>query len=279
MLVNTILGIQLEFDIILIQELSWITIHSISSLKSKNTKELVDVPNHPNWITFSKVSTTENNSSWVILYINIRISFIQFSLSKDILNHRDISLISFFNNNNIFSLINIYSDSSQPALKHLKNMKATIIYNCNNVSTSGSNKLSWRHLKIIMKDNMCLKRIIDIADACFELGYWPLYFKILTSIIIPKSNKESYNSPKLFRLIVLLNIINKPIEKVIGERLQFQLISNNSIYPSQLGGLEQESIIDVRVALTHFIHSRWVKNVNTSTLAFDIAQFFPSLNH
>ena len=126
MLVNTILEIQLEFDIILIQELSWITIHSISSSKSKNTEELVDVPNHPNWITFSKASTIENDSSWVILYINIRISFIWFSLSKDILNHRDISFISFFNNNNIFSLINIYSDSSQPALKHLKDMKATI---------------------------------------------------------------------------------------------------------------------------------------------------------
>ena len=29
----------------------------------------------------------------------------------------------------------------------------------------------------------------------------------------------------------------------------------------------------------HIIHSDWVKNLSTSTLAFDIAQFFPSLNH
>jgi len=53
-LVNTILRIQSEFDIIFIQELSWITICSISSSKSKDGEELVGIPNHPNWITFSR---------------------------------------------------------------------------------------------------------------------------------------------------------------------------------------------------------------------------------
>lgn len=68
---------------------------------------------------------TENDSPHVISYINIRISSMQFSLCKDILNYRNISLIFFFNNN-IFSLINIYLDSSQTALKYLKDMEATI---------------------------------------------------------------------------------------------------------------------------------------------------------
>jgi len=37
--------------------------------------------------------------------------------------------------------------------------------------------------------------------------------------------------------------------------------------------------MDARVVLTHIIQSGWVKNLITSTLAFNIAQFFPSLNH
>ena len=37
-------------------------------------------------------------------------------------------LVSFLNNNDIFVVINIYSDSSQSALKHLKNTKDTISY-------------------------------------------------------------------------------------------------------------------------------------------------------
>jgi len=41
---------------------------------------------------------------------------------------------------------------------------------CNNSLTPGPDKLSWRHLKNIIKDNVCLRKIINIADACFELG-------------------------------------------------------------------------------------------------------------
>ena len=79
---------------------------------------------------------------------------------------------------------------------------------------------------------MCLRKNINIADVCFDLDYWPSYFKVSTFIIIPKPNKELYNSPKVFRPIVLLNTSGKLIEKVIGERLQFHLISNNFIHLS-----------------------------------------------
>ena len=37
--------------------------------------------------------------------------------------------------------------------------------------------------------------------------------------------------------------------------------------------------MDAGIALTHIIWLGWVKNLTTSTLAFNIAQFFPSLNH
>jgi len=74
-------------------------------------------------------------------------------------------------------------------------------------------------------------------------------------------------------------MIGKLFEKIIGEHLQFHTISNSFIHHSQLEGLKQKSTMDAGVILTHIIHSGWVKNLITSTLAFDIAQFFPSLNH
>ena len=98
-------------------------------------------------------------------------------------------------------------------------------------------------------------------------------------IVIPKLNKKSYDSPKSFRPIILLNTIGKLIKKVIGERLQFNTVSNNFIHLSQLGSLKFKSMIDAGVTLTHAIQSSWVKNLTTSTLVFDIAQFFPLLNH
>jgi len=89
----------------------------------------------------------------------------------------------------------------------------------------------------------------------------------------------AYNSPKSFRPIILLNTIGKLIEKVIAERLQFHVAKNDFIHPSQLGGLKFKSTTDAGVTLTHIIRSGWIKNKTTSILAFNIAQFFLSLNH
>jgi len=58
--------------------------------------------------------------------MNTHISSLQFSLQNDILNHRNLSCISFFNQGSIFFLINIYSDLSQSALKYLKDTEANI---------------------------------------------------------------------------------------------------------------------------------------------------------
>jgi len=108
----------------------------------------------------------------------------------------------------------------------------SVIANCNNSSTPEPDKLSWSHLKTVLKHNECLTNIINIVNTYIDLGYWPAYFKRSTMIIIPKLNKQSYDSPKLFRLIVLLNMLGKLIEKVIGKRLQFQIASNDFIHPS-----------------------------------------------
>ena len=89
------------------------------------------------------------------------------------------------------------------------------------ILTSSPNRLLWSHFKYVLKDNLCLQNIIRIANAYLNLSYWLAYFKILTTIVIPKPNKALYNMFKSFRPIVLLNTLSKLIEKVIGNRLQF----------------------------------------------------------
>jgi len=98
-------------------------------------------------------------------------------------------------------------------------------------------------------------------------------------IIIPKPNKTLYDTLKAFQPIVLLNILGKLIEKVISSRLQFHSIVFNFNYPNQLEGIKQCSTIDTSIFLTYLIYTEWVKGLHTSTLVFDIVQFFPFLNH
>ena len=81
---------------------------------------------HPNWISFAKIPLDEKDFPRVIAYVNICLSSLCFLFRKDIINHRDISLISFFNNNVCFYIMNIYSDSLHTALKYLKNTEVNI---------------------------------------------------------------------------------------------------------------------------------------------------------
>jgi len=129
------------------------------------------------------------------------------------------------------------------------------ISKCSDLSAPGPDKLMWCHLKLIIKNDDCLSNIINIADFCINLGYWPNYFKISTTIVIPKPNKLLYDHPKAFCLIVLLNTLGKLIEKVVTERLQFMVACNDFIHPSQLGGLKFKFISDAGIALIHIVRS------------------------
>jgi len=101
LIVNTILKVNVEFDIIFIQEPLWSTICSIPSSRNCEGESLVRVVNHPNWLTFSISLETESDYPRVIMYVNIRLISLCFALHKDVINYRDILLISFFNNSDV----------------------------------------------------------------------------------------------------------------------------------------------------------------------------------
>ena len=93
------------------------------------------------------------------------------------------------------------------------------INKCSSSSTLGSNYVSWKYLKALVNNNKSIANIVNIANSCINLRYYSSHFKNLMSIIIPKSNKPSYNNPKTFQPIVFLNILGKLIKKVISSRL------------------------------------------------------------
>ena len=57
---------------------------------------------------------------------SICISYLCFSLWKDIFNHKDINCFYFFNNGNIFFMLNVYSDDHQSTLKYLKDTEVNL---------------------------------------------------------------------------------------------------------------------------------------------------------
>jgi len=126
LIINTLLETHNQFDIILIQEPPWSEICKIPSSIDCKGKPLMGTNHYPNWILFTRFPLERLDSPRVITYINIHLSLLQFLLRNDIINHRDINLISFFNNNVCYYIMNVYSDSSHSVLKYLKDTEVNI---------------------------------------------------------------------------------------------------------------------------------------------------------
>ena len=125
-IITTILELLTHYNIILIQEPPWSEIHKIPSMLCSEGEPLMGSYHYPNWITYTRIPLIDSNFPRVIAYVNICLSSLHFLLRKDIINHRNIGLISFFNNNVCFYILNVYSDSLHSALKYLKDTEVNI---------------------------------------------------------------------------------------------------------------------------------------------------------
>jgi len=150
---------------------------------------------------------------------------------------------------------------------------------CSSLSSPGPDHVTWVHLKKIIAEPQCLNVFIKLANACLTVGRWPKHFKESVSVIIPKPGKPSYSAPKAFRPIALLNTLEKLIEKMLSNRIQHDMIAYDIVDPNQFGGICQRSTEDAGLYLTHLVRTGWAQGLKTSVIAFDIAQFFPSINH
>ena len=126
---------------------------------------------------FSRNLLHVGNSSRVITYINIRLSLLCFSLWKDIFNHRDISCVSFFNHGLVHLLINIYSDSSQSALKYLKDTEVNI----SNISSV-----------LIMTGDFNIKNSIWDPDFPHHSLHSNILFEVVDSLHLELSKPTKY---------------------------------------------------------------------------------------
>jgi hypothetical protein len=148
-----------------------------------------------------------------------------------------------------------------------------------NQSAPRLDHIMWRHLKCVVCDRYASCLFLWLANACLQSGYWPAEFKASTMVVIPKPGKLLYDTPKLFHLIVLLNTLGKMFKRMLSNRRQFEAAKHGVLHPNQFGGVCQNSTKDAGCFLTHVVQAGWHTKLKTSVVAFDLAQFFPSINH
>ena len=153
-----------------------------------------------------------------------------------------------------------------------------VLLTCSNTSVPGPSHLSWEYIKIFLKDDAFRDFFLRLANDIMRLGTWPDVFKLSTMVIIPKPKKDDYLKAKSYRPIALLKCPGKHISKLIANRLQLDIGIYDIAHLLQFGGHRHHSTLDAGLFLTEYITKAHNAGLYTSTLALDVAQFFPSLN-
>ena len=157
---------------------------------------------------------------------------------------------------------------------------------CASNSVPSWDHMSWKFLKFLTSktDNpkwhsICTHGFLNLFNACFTHGLWPDKFRRSVMVVIPKPGKDDYTKIKSYRPIVLLSTIAKWMEKIINERIQYDAHKYSILHPCQFSSTWQRSTIDAVTYVTNHIQQGWRKKLVTTMISFDVAQFFPSINH
>lgn len=85
--------------------------------------------------------------------------------------------------------------------------------------------------------------ITGIMNCSLRLQYFPKMWKMATAKIILKPGKDNYHQLSSFRLIGLINVFGKLLERLITNRLMYHLESTHSSVPNQYGFKNQKSTV------------------------------------
>jgi hypothetical protein len=158
-------------------------------------------------------------------------------------------------------------------------------------STPGPDYISWYWLKMATKVEPLernnnrrrvsdpIRGIRDLFNACLTLGCFPEVFKASVTVVLPKPNKTDYSKAKSYRSIVLLNCLEKLLEKVIAAQMQFDAQAYGLTDELQFGGLMMRSTADTGIHACKHIQKARLCGEDAFAILVDVAQFFPSLDH
>jgi len=119
-LVDTFLESQKDqYDIFFVQESPWNFICYAPFTVSLEGDKVVGAPIHPDWTQVVQVPRDSEDVPQVMAFIHSCLSRLRFSLRRDVVDHRDILLLSFFNRRVYHFLMNVYSDDRHSAVKFM----------------------------------------------------------------------------------------------------------------------------------------------------------------
>jgi hypothetical protein len=137
----------------------------------------------------------------------------------------------------------------------------------------GSDGIPPKEIKILFQ--VYPQIILQILNASLYLGRLPECWKLSTGAVIRKARKLNYSDPKAYRVICLIPIISKLLEKVVTSRL-YRI--QDLVHDTQFGFRPEHSTEQAMVYLLEEIHN-WTQNKYTVAAFMDMEGAFDNMDH
>jgi len=108
-----------DFDVLFVQEPPWRTIRPAPSSSNKEGEDVTGAPMHPEWLYMVRPPKNDQ-APRVMAFVSKRLVRLRPSMRRDLVDHRDIFVLSLFQGNNTYNLMNVYSDNDNTAILYLR---------------------------------------------------------------------------------------------------------------------------------------------------------------
>ncbi len=111
-----------------------------------------------------------------------------------------------------------------------------------------------------------------------DSGYHPKIWCTLIAVALQKPNRE-YSKPRSYRLIQLLEVLGKTLERVQACRFSYYAVKYKLFPSTQYGGITGRLAQDAIMTVTHDIEAAWNHDQAVTMLTFNITGFFDTIPH
>ena len=119
--------------------------------------------------------------------------------------------------------------------------------------------------------------ISSLYQHCLAEGWHPTLFRDASLVAIPKPGKRDQSSPQAYRLIALLSVLGKGLERLIACWMAWIAIKYKVLHPQQFGALPLRSATDLTAALVHDVEEAWAQGLKASMLTLDVQGAFDAI--
>ena len=120
--------------------------------------------------------------------------------------------------------------------------------------------------------------LTSLLAPLLRFGHHPSSLKMANGVVLDKPGKPSYDSPFLFRIIVLLQTISKILERIAAPRLSAVARYVGLLYSNQCGSLPSLSSFDTCSALVDTVRTLQRPALKVSSLFLDIKGGFDNVD-